>query len=391
MADLSSKLGVDLDTSNFVQSHTPYQWLAKFSADRWNVSPSDPRQHMPFDPEPGEEFKKAVIRSGVPWYLQHKVGVTNIRESTVLVIGSDASKARHIAQGYGFKSVVTPGDILKACPEIFPFNPLHEFYDKQEILPLPKPIYDPTAPENKLEDCLKIDLILVFNDPRDWAVDIQLINDLMFSHRGYLGTYSRENGARDSFSTKKLHEDGQPALVFSNRDFLWSTGYHLSRFGQGAFIEAVRANFRMMAARILQLRYDDRRVPDMKSFMFGKPMQSTYLYAQQLLLEHHNELWQQQQPSPPPRIETVYMVGDNPESDIRGANGMAKLADESSSPENDALPGWAGCLVKTGVWSEDTLPLKNLRPNWRPEVVHDDVKATVNWALEKHGWPGRVE
>lgn len=163
-----------------------------------------------------------------------------------MVMGSDASKVRRIAHGYGFESVVTPGDILAANPEVFPFNPLREFYEKQEILQLPKPIYSPQG-GRKLEDCLKIDAVLVFNDPRDWAVDIQLIVDLMLSHRGYLGTYSPKNGHGEE--RKRWQTDGQPALIFSNCDLLWSTGYHLSRFGQGALRRAVSSVFTEVTAQ----------------------------------------------------------------------------------------------------------------------------------------------
>lgn len=398
MADLSSKLGVDLDTSNFVQSHTPYQELARFSAETWDLEPAspNPKKRTPVDLEPGHKLRQAVIRSGVPWYLREKVGVTEMSQSTVLVLGSDAARARRIAQGYGFKSVVTPGDILKACPEIFPFDPLSEFYDKQETLPLPKPLYSP-AGGAALEDCLKIDMILVFNDPRDWAVDMQLVMDLLFSHRGYLGTFSTkdpEEAAAKGARFAALQADGQPALVFSNRDFLWSSGYHLSRLGQGAFREAVHANFHTMAARILQRKTKDQRIPAIKTFSFGKPMATTYQYAQQVLLEHHGELWRQRQHQHPerawpaaPRIQTIYMVGDNPESDIHGANGMAA----SRHRAKDTVPLWMGCLVKTGVWSEATSPLDKLTPLWRPQAVHDDVRATVNWALKQHGWPGAVE
>lgn len=395
MAELSAKLGVGLDTSNFVQSHTPYQLLAT-------------------------EAPVSVPLSPLPLYLKQVVGTQSLKDSTVLVLGSDASQARRIARGYGFQSVVTPGDILNAHPEIFPFDPLSEFYRKQEILPLPKPIYDPKKSDLKLEECLKIDAILVFNDPRDWAVDIQLITDLLVSHRGYLGTYSKRNGDLSHPAKNRWQNDGQPAVVFSNVDLLWSTGYHMSRFGQGAFRAAVRAAFKQIVKQSGGPQHEAHR---MKSFVFGKPLEATYHFAASKLGDHFQNMWRiqpettekalkgsdseaqrLQQLSPThesfvgrenlPELRKVYMVGDNPESDIRGALRWRRYlgATAGASPYGTIVPFWEACLVRTGVWNEDKMPLKTLEGRkTKPHTVQDDVKAVVQWALEREGWPERMD
>ncbi|CAN8100475.1 unnamed protein product [Discula destructiva] len=384
LAELSSKLDVPLSLSHFVQSHTPFQLLA---------SP---------------ELVVNLPHSHLPRYLHQKIGVTNLRNSTVLVLGSDASVARQIAHGYGFQSVVTAGDILKAKPDIFPFDPLTEFYNKQEILPLPKPIYDPKAnPSLKLEDCLKIDAILVFNDPRDWAVDIQLIIDLLTSERGYLGTQSSK-----PLVAGQWKNDGQPALVYSNSDVLWSTGYHLPRFGQGAFQAAVRGAFKAVAAQTGQVS------PGLQAFAFGKPELATYAYASNKFAQLSRVRRQEWENRPQhqatvglgefPRLRNVYMVGDNPESDIKGAVRWSLQLDNEKRRKKNAdrrrkkvathqqlrtdAPVWQACLVRTGVWSEDSTPVAELeKRGTKPDTVQKDVKAVVNWVFEKEGWPNRVE
>lgn len=358
---------MSLDTSNLVQSHTPYRLIPN-------------SQDLPGrDPLLSAWIKKTF-------------GDRNLRTSTVLVLGSDASKARSIALEYGFESVVTPGDILKACPEIFPFNPLHEFYDKQNIMPLPKPIYDPNNPSVKLEDCLKIDAILVFNDPRDWAVDIQLITDLLVSHQGYLGTYSSKNRDRSLHHTKQWQNDGQPPLVFSNRDVLWSTGYHMPRYGQGAFLAAVDAAFREVVVAAGPPFFAHK----IKQSWLGKPRDATYAFAEEVLDQYTVSLH-----APP--ASNVYMVGDNPSSDILGANRRRMDHEKANEKKNrgEATDGekaparparsWTSCLVKTGVWSEDRAPAARLPWRQRPQIVQPDVKSTVNYVLEKHGWTERVE
>lgn len=408
VAELSSRLGVELDVSNFVQSHTPFRLMTQPT--RNVVSQKSEPGSSNLDASTQIADPMAVLDAcGLRLYMNKILRISSLRDNSVLVLGSDASKARRIAHGYGFKSVITPGDILKACPQIFPFNPLHEFYDKQETLPLPKPIYDPSNPDIKIEDSLKISAILVFNDPRDWAVDVQLVVDLMLSHRGYLGTYSARNGRPKGPRGRRWQNDRQPALVFSNGDVLWSTGFHLSRFGQGSFAAAVEGAFNAVVARAEQRQRDSPDRCHLDSIQFGKPVLATYIYAEQVLLSYMAKLWpaatrvrgEDEQVGGGseavasaesaratayrrPLLRNVYMVGDNPESDILGANIKNKRS------KDDKGVRWTSCLVRTGVWKEEESPLEKLKGVWKPRVVNEDVRDTVNWALEQQGWPGRV-
>jgi ribonucleotide monophosphatase NagD (HAD superfamily) len=67
----------------------------------------------------------------------------------------------------------------------------------------------------------------------------------------------------------------------------------------------------------------------------------------------------------------VYMIGDNPESDIRGANNY-------KSPYGSV---WRSCLVETGVYAGGEPP-----EGARPDVVSKDVGEAVRWALKDAGW-----
>jgi len=69
-------------------------------------------------------------------------------------------------------------------------------------------------------------------------------------------------------------------------------------------------------------------------------------------------------------LQRVFMVGDNPESDIRGAN-------EFQSPYGTE---WWSVLVKTGVFKAGTVPAH------KPKTIVDDVLGAVKWALEQEGW-----
>ncbi|KAH8662067.1 HAD-like domain-containing protein [Xylariales sp. PMI_506] len=299
VAQLSDTLNVELSTDNFVQSHTPFQELVH--------------------------------------------GPEGLHDKNILITGSDAAKSRTIAETYGFKNVITPADILMAHPTVWPFEPLMEELYARTARPLPNP-----QP--------KIDAVFVFNDPRDWALDIQVITDLLLSQGGVLGTYSTKNGKAE-FSNAGWQDDGQPPLFFSNPDLFWSASYHLPRFGQGAFQAAIAGVWREIT-----------NGKELKRTVIGKPYRQTYRYAERVLNSHRAQVLGLKGIEP---LSRVYMVGDNPESDIRGAN-------EFASPDGTA---WTSVLVRTGVWSPE-----RGEPAHRPKMIVDDVAAAVDWALKQEGW-----
>ena len=96
--------------------------------------------------------------------------------------------------------------------------------------------------------------------------------------------------------------------------------------------------------------------------MFGKPHRLTYEYAHELLAE--------QMPRPNASASaSVWMVGDNTESDIAGANGF----------------GWKSALVRTGVYRD-----AHGTPNHTPTVLVDHVEDAVKSAIQ-HEWGVHVE
>ncbi|KAI3327247.1 HAD-superfamily subfamily IIA hydrolase [Xylariaceae sp. AK1471] len=328
--DLSERLGVPLSVDNFVQSHTPFQELVNAS---WSEDVSD-----------GHTQKVLQNGSGS--------GKLGLADRNILVTGSDAAKSRLIAEAYGFRSVITPADILAAHPTVFPFEPLLGTHYAATARPLPS--LDP-----------KIDAIFVFNDPRDWALDTQIIIDLLLSENGVLGTYSSKNG-RAEFENHGWQVDGQPDLYFSNHDLFWSAMYHLPRLGQGAFQAALAGIWSQITGGKAEMRRTT----------IGKPYARTYAYAERVLEQWRAGLLKDgggnDSAAEPAPLTRVYMVGDNPESDIRGAN-------EYVSPQGTE---WASVLVRTGVWNKD----RDGEPKYRPSAIVDDVESAVEWALEREGW-----
>ncbi|KAK1833153.1 HAD-superfamily hydrolase [Podospora conica] len=314
--DLTEKLGVTLTTDNFVQSHTPFRQLVD--------------------------------------------GPDGLKDKTILVTGSDPERCRHIALDYGFQTVITPHDIYTASPTIFPFAPP----PPQPSRPLPLPLATPSTPPSALPSTLKIDAIFVFDDPRDWSLDTQLITDLLQSHAGHLGTHSPLN-ADPSLPNCGWQRDGQPPLYFSNGDLVWSAAYPLPRLGQGAFQAALAGLWRRVTGGH-ELR---RRV-------MGKPQAETYAFAERVLAEHRHDLLGHA--AAVGGLGRVYMVGDNPESDIAGAN---RYVSEKGTE-------WVSVLVETGVWKRGRVGEAQLVGERRPARVVGDVKGAVSAALEREGWKG---
>ncbi|KAK2734922.1 hypothetical protein FQN57_001419 [Myotisia sp. PD_48] len=311
ISHLNEKLGITLHHDLIIQSHTPFTQLVAGNKDQ---SP--------------------------------------LADKRVLVVGGPGDKCREVAKHYGFKSVLTPGDIFMSHPSIWPFAKPFTNHYKKYTMPLETPI-DPIDPSQSL----KIDAILVFNDPRDWALDIQVIIDILLSRDGIVGTVSNKNG-RDDLPNRGYQQDGQPALYFSNPDLLWAAAYHQPRLGQGGFKAALEGVWAAMTG-------GPATGVHLQTTVIGKPHRSTYEFAEKRLLE----LRAQDSVS----LDTVYMIGDNPESDIRGANSYNDFTNTN----------WVPVLVRSGVYDGG-------EPLWTPRTITDGVREAVNWCLHNSQWKTRV-
>ncbi|KAF2820014.1 HAD-superfamily hydrolase, partial [Ophiobolus disseminans] len=284
VADLSSKLGLDIDISMFVQSHTPFADMDQY------------------------------------------------KDKTVMVVGGEADDCRKVAEAYGFKTVVTPADVLVSCPEIWPFSQHLLSYYSDFARPLPAPI-DPSSPSTSL----RIDAVFVYNDPRDWGLDAQIIKDVLLSTHGILGTLSSKNGDK-SLPNNGYQQDGQPVLFFSNPDLLWAAKYSLPRLGQGGFREALEGIWAAITGGPVNGVYLHKTV-------MGKPYKPTYEFAEKRLLSHRRDLIGGAGDHLG-HLKSVYMVGDNPASDIAGGNNY----------ESPYGTDWKSVLVETGVFVKGTTP-----------------------------------
>ncbi|KAF2087479.1 HAD superfamily hydrolase-like protein [Saccharata proteae CBS 121410] len=255
-------------------------------------------------------------------------GHTPMREmaskyNTVLVVGGEGEKCRHVAEGYGFKDVVTPGDIIKDNQDTTPFRKLtEEEWNNSRARDFSK---------------TSIEAIFVFADSRDWASDQQIILDLLMSKGGRLGTRS------ETF-------DEGPPVFFSHNDVVWSASHDLTRIGMGALRVSLEAMFKAVTGK------------ELNTVAFGKPQIGTFQFATRLLQQ-----WRKSTHGIDAPPETVYFVGDTPESDVRGTNEYDKHCEQT----------WYSILVRTGVYQTGTTP------RFTPRATVDNVLEAVRHGIRR--------
>ncbi|KAI3324900.1 HAD-superfamily hydrolase [Xylariaceae sp. AK1471] len=210
---------------------------------------------------------------------------------TVLVVGGVGYRCREVAELYGFQDVVVPNDIVAWDPTIAPYR---EFTEYEKAMSRPR----------DFRKC-NIEAILVFSDSRDYATDIQIIMDLLLSENGRLGTK-----AKDPVSQRI-------PIYFSQGDLLCPTEHWQPRMSQGAFRIGLEAMYKALTG------------VDLERVVYGKPELAAYKYADEVLTS-----WVEQIHGEAKLPENIYMIGDNPASDIVGGNNY----------------GWNTCLVRTGVF-----------------------------------------
>lgn len=228
-------------------------------------------------------------------------------DSRVLIMGSN--DVWNVARNYGFKKVVSVQDLVHHDPTEYPF--IH--YEQKQ------------APHHEEP----IEAIIVMHDPIDWAPEIQVAVDVL------IGGNPPGSGNPSGKQTP---------LFVSNDDFIFSGAYPFPRFAQGAF------------TRCLKLLYEDLTGRTLEVTNYGKPHNVTYDYAESLL----NKISEGAEP-----LQNMYGIGDNPLSDIQGAN---NAGDE-----------WTSILVRSGIYNGTK------KPEHSPDVIVDGVYEAVKHIYKLEG------
>ncbi|KAH9912591.1 hypothetical protein B0H21DRAFT_704254, partial [Amylocystis lapponica] len=272
---LTAQLGVDIKPSQFIQAHT---------------------------------ILKSVVK--------------NYADVPVLVLGGRGGEIREVAEKYGFKKAYTTLDVLAWNPAVWPFHELTP--DERQST---KPVDFSETP---------ISAIFVFHDPRNWALDIQIICDVVQS--GGMMCIPDEVTAR---KTRPVE------LVFCNPDIIWRSDFERPRIGQGAFREAFQAVYKALTGS------------EYPHVQYGKPTQATYRFAEKVLRDRCEEVQGRRIEQLSQRSQFIF---NTIIADIAGAN-AAK---------------WDSILVHTGVYDPRQGPPAHL-----PTQETEDVEAAVRWAIAR--------
>ncbi|KAN0117026.1 HAD-like domain containing protein [Hyaloscypha variabilis] len=240
---------------------------------------------------------------------------------TVLVVGGENYQCREVAKQYGFKDIVVPNDIVASQPTL---SPLKEFFTAEQRAT--------STPRDFSK--VKIDAILVFSDSRDYATDLQIIIDLLQSENGVLGTRAKDPTSQ------------RIPIYFSQGDLLCPTEHPYPRMSQGTFRIALEAIYKAITG------------VELERVVYGKPELATYKYADEVMASWMETIHNEER-----LPKNIYMIGDNPQSDIIGGN----------------MYGWNTCLVRTGVYQGEG----NDKQNPASFGVFENVLAAVETALKK--------
>ncbi|XP_077582631.1 haloacid dehalogenase-like hydrolase domain-containing 5 [Stigmatopora nigra] len=283
--------------------------------------------------------------------------LTGFHDKCVLVSGQ--GPVTDIARTLGFKKVVSVEQLREQ-------HPLLDMVDHDRT-----PAKTSTAPPRSFS---QIEAVLLLGEPVRWETNLQLLVDVLLTDGRPSSAYGRPSART------------QLPVIACNVDLLWMAEAPSPRFGHGMFLLCLESAYKKLTGR--DLTYEA---------LLGKPNLLTYQYA-----EHALALQNRNRP-----VGTIYAVGDNPMTDVYGANlfdrYLARRRGEApprAAGDPETSVSAARCrsvLVCTGVYEApsasggDSAFLHGHRDICgeeaglaKPDYVLDDVEAAVDLLLRHH-------
>ena len=283
----------------------------------------------------------------------------SINPGLVLVTGRCRTDAAEIVRGYGFENVRTVAEYARAHPHLHPLK--HDAGtggggggnggtggeegdggrggngggndggdNPTSTTPPPSWASQPVR------------AVLIVETPEDWHEDLQILLDVLRSDGtpGRRASMSRSSSAaadgKDDGAGKYFNKRQPVALFCCNFDFYFAAANAPPRFGPGAFLAALEA---LHAAADAAAGVSPPHHVPLEIHRHGKPHPPAYEIAARKLERLAAASSADDNNSPHPAaasLKHIYALGDNPASDVRGANA-------AGGP-------WRSVLVRTGVW-----------------------------------------
>lgn len=222
-------------------------------------------------------------------------------DRSTLVIGPPSTLS--VARSYNFRHVISP---------------MHKHIHNPSLIPFCSPCAESDlSPELHESASLPIGVILVMSDSSNWYIDSQIVIDA-------------------------LHQSTPPHIYFCNSDLTFPSSHDRPRLAGGAFRHIILS----LGEKILGC------LSHVHIHNVGKPHTANYVLADRALQMERRRL----------NIASggrVYAVGDNPASDIRGANSYGG--------------GWQSILVRTGNFTDKTCNDRIDPARFVVEDVHEAI------------------
>ena len=254
-------------------------------------------------------MKKDVLRNVIQrmmlsWRVPFRRLAREYVNTTVVIVATTTERACILGKGYGWST-------------IFPFKntlPVNHSFGLVQIIQQQQTALPPIA------------AIVFFDTPNDWERSLQLLIDITRSPTGVPGS--------DGPQSISIH--------VANPDFSYATLAPFPRLKLGAFILCFKACFERSTGRALDFVTE-----------YGKPHAPIYVDAL-ASLQAQSALLQVE-------LQEIYVIGDNPVSDIAGARAQ----------------GFKSILVRTGIFGRNTKEENDTA--FPADKVCDDLYKAVNW------------
>ncbi|KAL3581466.1 hypothetical protein D5086_015798 [Populus alba] len=256
------------------------------------------------------------------------------RYENQLIIAAGKGEPAVVMSEYGFKKVVSLDEYASLFENIDPLSEYKKWTPNQVLDRSVHPMN--TVPRYDVSS-EAVKAVFVVSDPVDWGRDIQVLCDVLRCG----GLPGQENGH-------------QPPLYFASDDLEYKAAFPTNRLGMGAFRIALEGVFNRVHHNPLE------------HVSFGKPNPVVFKNAEAMLRQlqpsYHSDSSKESGDSGLQSFKTLYMIGDNPSVDIKGAR-------QAGHP-------WFSILTRTGVFQG-----KHNHAEFPADLVVDTVEEAVDYIL----------
>lgn len=256
------------------------------------------------------------------------------RYQNELIVATGKGEPALVMCEYGFNKVLSIDEYASCFKDIDPVSQYKNWTTMSKI--------GQTSNLKKLSSTCdvykeRVKAAFVVSDPVDWGRDIQVLCDILRAE------------------SSPGQEDGdQPALYFAADDLEYQAAFPAKRLGVGAFRIALESIFNRVHHAPLEY------------IIYGKPNPLAFKNAEATLRQFHcqTDLNVHLKNDQSNYFKALYMVGDNPSVDIKGAR-------QAGHP-------WIPVLTRTGLFQG-----KGNHEEYPADLVVDTVEDAVDYILEK--------